>query len=501
MRLIHSYHQFTTTDKNTIRREVMAAYSWRLAAQNGDIVDCPFGMRDAPRLFDDGDRKMVFFRDCLDFAVERCTYPGDVVIWTNADCSPTPDICARIEKVISSGKRGLYGARRDFQRIDFPLTAKQIEGGKDYCGRDLFVFTPDWWKEVHDEFPDMLIGAEAFDGVMQYTMIPDGFPDVPFLIAHEQHPSRWIQNSNRVTLASQRHNLLLASAAFKRLGVPWKERTYGAVPRWDTIPKEMPVIHTHNSWHIGDNLIHLNFLRKVARDNPHRKFIHACDPHYIPQLSEQVEDAKNITLIPLENKAANSLDSWKNAGGFLDRHPYRFRWAQVYIEWFDDLAAKMGVRNPCWRADDLLNDSPAILKPTPMSKPYDVLLLNGRPGSGQFKHWTPDYFDPLIKALQMAGRSVICTSPSRPGIPCTQNANLSVIGIGNISLKTPTIIGIPSAPFWPTLNTFNRNVVKNRIVLLDHEQGLTETLECADPIVQVKTREEAMVILRQRGVI
>ena len=72
--------------------------------------------------------------------------------------------------------------------------------------------------------------------------------------------------------------------------------------------------HSYNEFHLGDNLIHLHFLRKLALKYPDEFFVHAVQPCHLLQLGEAIEDVPNIRLDPLENKAAGSVNVWKNAG-------------------------------------------------------------------------------------------------------------------------------------------------------------------------------------------
>ena len=51
------------------------------------------------------------------------------------------------------------------------------------------------------------------------------------------------------------------------------------------------MIHTYNEYHLGDQLIHLNYLRKVCKENPHLDFTHHCQEQYHAQLLPLCEDA------------------------------------------------------------------------------------------------------------------------------------------------------------------------------------------------------------------
>src|SRR5262249_3599769 len=49
-------------------------------------------------------------------------------------------------------------------------------------------------------------------------------------------------------------------------------------------------VRTFIEWHLGDNLIHLHFLRRLAAANPGVRFIHAAQAGYLGQMAEMVTD-------------------------------------------------------------------------------------------------------------------------------------------------------------------------------------------------------------------
>src|SRR5256885_13686177 len=96
---------------------------------------------------------------------------------------------------------------------------------------------------------------------------------------------------------------------------------------------------TFNAYHLGDNLIHLNFLRKVALANPDRRFVHYAQWNYLGQLGEVVVDIPNIELADFNYMMpADAIDSWRGANGFWYSHPNRNDFVAFHIEWFDKVA-------------------------------------------------------------------------------------------------------------------------------------------------------------------
>jgi len=230
-------------------------------------------------------------------------------------------------------------------------------------------------------------------------------------------------------------------------------------------------VETHNDWHLGDNLIHLNFLRRVAQQMPNEKFIHAAKGNYLPQLYEVVDDLPNIELIELSQRSAKSIDCWKNRKGDFYNHPKRNDWVQYHLEFFDGLARDLGVINPILVSDDLLFDYPAI--GARACGDFDVLIVNSEPQSNQLRNIGYREYETLIGILIAHNRQVATTAPTnRPEIPCTINLPLgrtfcSVTDIGTMSLHCKLIIGCVTGPMWPTLNVKNKTLP--RILLLSDE--------------------------------
>lgn len=227
-------------------------------------------------------------------------------------------------------------------------------------------------------------------------------------------------------------------------------------------------ITTYSDVRLGDNLAHLHFLRKVAWRNPGAIFEHGAHACYLPQLIEVVADLPNIILRDLrtiDRKLA--INSWKNAGQFWEQHPLRNDYGAFMVEWFDRLAGRMAVENPITKPADLLFDYPTI-KDT-ASEPFDFLIVNSEPMSGQWRSMDMGDLDQL--AIELSERhKVVTTRPVRPFIQCTQRTNLSVTGIGGISRFCRFIVMVSTGASWPTFNVWNRKSVEMRIVFLEHER-------------------------------
>jgi hypothetical protein len=294
-------------------------------------------------------------------------------------------------------------------------------------------------------------------------------------------------------------NLNRAPDVWRRLGILWRDNILRAIPGRGGAA-EKGVHHTYNEWHLGDNAVHMHFLRKLAIAHPDRRFVHATRPALIPQLKEVVEDLPNVEIVNFADRSKDSINAWKNAGaltptgGFFDRSPLKHEWAQFHLSLFSHIAGQMGLKSPFSKVEDLLFDYPALKKRNALSQPWSFLVINSCPGSGQFAAYDgPAYFDPLISALTAAGHSVCCTLPSKTGAPCTADAGLTITGVGQLSLDATHIIMVSTGPSWPTFNVWNRQSVKLRIICLDKE-----TLGLSQNTIQVKSREETIALLKSR---
>jgi hypothetical protein len=151
---------------------------------------------------------MCFVKDLITEAIRACG-PEDYCLLSNEDTCFTPDLKAQVTAALERSPRGLSGPRRDFVRIDHPLTAEEICKGAEYTGTDIFIIQPAWWYTRRDWMPDMVHGAEMWDHILRGIMRIDGLASVSNLVCHENHQSRWTRPENRHTLPSQRHNQTL----------------------------------------------------------------------------------------------------------------------------------------------------------------------------------------------------------------------------------------------------------------------------------------------------
>lgn len=229
----------------------------------------------------------------------------------------------------------------------------------------------------------------------------------------------------------------------------------------------MKSISTFNALHLGDNLVHLHFLRKLAQAYPEIHFIHGAPDQYLAQLYPVWQDLENLTVKSIAEVGQGAINAWRGAGGHWYAHPQRNDFVAYHLDWFRHLARAMGIESPVHCARDLLFDYPA-LKALRATEPLDFLIVNSPPASGQWHGFDGTAFARLAQRLAQ-DHGVITTAPVE-NVPCTQDVAFDVTHIGMIAQRARVIIGCVTGPMWPCLNVWNADTVALRVHLLDQER-------------------------------
>jgi hypothetical protein len=208
--VIHVYQDFDAQGE-TKRRNDFARSTWNYP----DFVTAqPVRefKRDSSIIGDE--RRLPFIKDIIDSVHAN---DNDVIVFTNTDTCLRKGFwweAMRLDKA-------LHGHRYDFKTISRPLDVTEITTGKWYPGSDIFAFTKSWWDARRDEFPDMILGAEAWDKIMR-TMVKHYGGDETFAACyHEQHYSTWLKV--RKNDASNRHSRILAKQWLAAKNYPIEE--------------------------------------------------------------------------------------------------------------------------------------------------------------------------------------------------------------------------------------------------------------------------------------
>ncbi len=258
------------------------------------------------------------------------------------------------------------------------------------------------------------------------------------------------------------------------------------------------ITRTHNAYHLGDNLVHLHFMRKVALANPDRQFIHAAQWQYLSQLKDLVSDIPNLGLTDFNYMTPpDSIDAWRGANGFWYQSEIRNDFVRFHIEqWFPHLCERMKVENPIKCAKDILFDYPAIRTQPRQPTGCDILVINSPPGSGQFSGYDQYQLAIVAGAMARNGQSVVVTDEFPKNLVSTHRLGYTVTEIGYLSLYCHMILMVSTGPSWPTFNIWNQDTVMHRIILLEPERvNLSlNTTHCA-------TIDEAAEVLKGAGLL
>jgi len=204
----HVFPVFDTTDPETIRRNRVAQMTWKKLSWK----DKPVAESDLPRLYREDGKAFYYLKDVFDQGC-REVRENEIVAYSNSDIHVRSDACA-ILAVALQDTNAVYCSRRDFHhRIESPIPDSDYAKGFDYPGKDLFAFRAGWWRAVRDDFPDLILGFEAWDACLQemIELTNKGSKNsIKNLICHEKHSSRWERSENRYSLPGQKTCLKLA---------------------------------------------------------------------------------------------------------------------------------------------------------------------------------------------------------------------------------------------------------------------------------------------------
>lgn len=262
------------------------------------------------------------------------------------------------------------------------------------------------------------------------------------------------------------------------------------------------VTRTYNAYHLGDNLVHLHFLRKVAQANPDRTFLHFAQWQYLRQLDDLIQDVPNLALSDFNYRIPeDAINAWRGHKGFWYTHPHRNDFVKFHVEsWFPYLCERMKVENPIRTSEDMLFDYPLLKNSIPIqgfNDPFDVLLINSPPGSGQFLGYDEFLIGQMAIGMVNKGAKVISTHKiNESGILCTSDIPMTVTGIGRLSLNCHTIVMVSTGPSWPTFNIWNQESIQSRIIMLTSEQ-----VHLSRNTIHCKTVPDASQYLRDIGLL
>lgn len=223
-RLFHIYSDYARSG-NALHRHTIAKSTWTHEAQFSPWIDCPISdsllTRNSQTAFKDT-RPMPFIKDLIAKTIElKHPRPSEILVLTNDDICFSPNFGKWLQEV--KDHRPAWSNRWDFGSITGTLTTQQVRTGIWCVGTDSFAFTRKWWEGNQSQFPDMVLGCEAWDWLLRDIMRFAGGFEIHAMTYHQMHGSYWCTNNNRYTIPGNVHNQRLAKKWLRSKGLPLME--------------------------------------------------------------------------------------------------------------------------------------------------------------------------------------------------------------------------------------------------------------------------------------
>lgn len=204
--------------------------------------------------------------------------------------------------------------------------------------------------------------------------------------------------------------------------------------------------------HLGDCLLHAHYMRKVVEYNPNITFdFYLIDKHWV-QTFEYIKDVPQIKCLEYDSCPPKHLIGWVGQFGIP---PLPCPLDGLRLASYKKLSQLMGIKCPFNTEYDLLYDNNSIWTHSLTLPNYDVLLINSIPLSNQIIYNESDYKNLATNLIQK--NKTVITTKKIDDIPCTTDINLTVMGIGALSINCNVIAGIGTGSMACCLNKWTIN--------------------------------------------
>ncbi len=224
-------------------------------------------------------------------------------------------------------------------------------------------------------------------------------------------------------------------------------------------------LYFHNQQHYGDCLISLHFLIGLSQvNNIECEFY--CNPSYHSQLQELIPE--NVSAFLSNSINQNSIDLW----GAKLLHKVQEKYKDKYPLYCDNQPQYQDIFKLCFEMWKCLSKDLELICPfnnksqimfdehpinIVVNKKYDWLLVNSYCLSGQVRYSQKEQdniFLEIINKLKEKNKTFITTHKLKD-YPSTQDKNLSLVQIAQLSKNCQVIMGVPTSPFWISINKWS----------------------------------------------
>lgn len=241
----------------------------------------------------------------------------------------------------------------------------------------------------------------------------------------------------------------------------------------------MKELHVHQQFHLGDSIYNIHIYRRWLDIHTDLRIFYYIQPHYWEPLKDFIKGYEDRLIFGDYNQRphysiCNWLGDWT---GFKDGHYYGQCYTQIangvpfdvlYLDFYRHISNKNGLECPfnnnieslVWY-DEFLDDVNIF------GNHIDFLITNSSPMSNQWNFY--DEFEFIYSKLDLDKYNVISLQPTgNPNIPCTMDAGLNLLQLGNLAMKSDNILGVHSSPWSTLVNKHSINSVKKWACFQEH---------------------------------
>lgn len=257
----------------------------------------------------------------------------------------------------------------------------------------------------------------------------------------------------------------------------------------------------HNQQHYGDCLISLHFLIHLSQKN-NIVCNFQCNSSYHKQLQELIPN--NINVFLMDFIGENSFDLWgakllhkvqekyqNNYPLYCENNPeYQDIFRMTYEMW-NCFAEDLGLVVPFNNKSEILFDESPLSQSVNLN--YDYLIVNSYCLSGQVRYSQSEQDHIFLDIIDSIGRNnkTFITTHKLNDYPSTQDNGMSLVQIGQLSKNCKVIVGVPTSPFWISINKWSFQNCE-RFINLTHDSC---TYDLGNKFVTVNCPEAALQYL------